>query len=73
MEGLLDGSLIQMLTAVGGLLFTGVKTIQFVQEGSRGLKLRFGKVVRSSDGTPKVVEPGFVWMIPFVGTYVSKR
>lgn len=61
-------SLLHLAVVAGGAVVTGFKSIKFVQEGSRGLKLRFGKVVRDRHGDPKIIEPGFVFMIPFVET-----
>jgi regulator of protease activity HflC (stomatin/prohibitin superfamily) len=56
---------------LGGIL-SGIiaffKSFRFVREGERGIKLRFGKAVRKKGGTPKVIEPGFAWLIPFVLT-----
>lgn len=54
------------LSAIGGLT-TVAKSIRFVQEGERGIKLRFGKVVRKK-GEPLVVKPGFCFLVPFVDT-----
>lgn len=68
MEAILDGGIIQVLVAIGGGFVTLFQSFKFVQEGSLGLKLRFGKVVRDRNGSPKVINPGFVWMIPFVDT-----
>jgi regulator of protease activity HflC (stomatin/prohibitin superfamily) len=62
----------EVLTALvggGGVL----KSIAFVQEGSLGVKLRFGKAVRNRAGEPAVVSPGFVFMIPFVDSLVRFR
>lgn len=67
-DSILGSGGLHLAVAAGGVITTGFKSIKFVQEGSRGLKLRFGKVVRNRDGTPKVIEPGFVLMIPFVET-----
>ena len=69
-DSLLTGgtSVLHLGVVAGGAIVGAFKSIKFVQEGSRGLKLRFGKVVRNRDGTPKVIEPGFVLMIPFIET-----
>ena len=60
----------QALVLLGSALVTVFKSIAFVQEGQRGVKLRFGKAVRyqtgKSAGQPKIVDPGFVFMIPFI-------
>ncbi len=66
MDALL-GPLMQVLLAVGGGIYTLLKSIKFVQEGELGIKLRFGKAVRVN-GVPKVIPPGFVLLIPFVDT-----
>lgn len=55
-------ALVPMLGAIGGAI-SGSK---FIQEGERGVKLRFGKVVRTRRGVPKVVRPGFVFVIPAI-------
>lgn len=49
-----------VVTAIGGL----AGSIRFVQESQRGVKLRWGRVVRHRDGRPKIVEPGFVFLVP---------
>src|SRR5262245_14203957 len=60
----------QALVLLGSALVTVFKSIAFVHEGQRGVKLRFGKAVRyrngKNAGQPKIVEPGFVFMIPFI-------
>lgn len=65
--------LLPLLAATGGAI-SGAK---FVQEGQRGLKLRFGKVVRNRNGRPKVVRPGFCFVIPTIEhlrrTHVRQR
>ncbi|MFA6158815.1 MAG: SPFH domain-containing protein [Candidatus Paceibacterota bacterium] len=45
-----------------------VKGFKFIHEGEKGIKLRFGRALRNSDGSPKIIEPGFVLLIPFVET-----
>ncbi|MDN5679701.1 MAG: protease modulator HflC, partial [Ewingella sp.] len=37
-----------------------------VQEGERGIVLRFGKVLRDSENKPLVYEPGLHFKVPFV-------
>lgn len=44
------------------------KAFRFVHEGEQGIKLRFGKAVRNSKGEPKVIKPGFAFLVPFVDT-----
>lgn len=62
--GNLAGSLIPVVGAIGGL----VSGSKFVQENERGMILRFGRVVRhkrgSLRGQPKLVKPGFKFVIP---------
>lgn len=50
------------VTAMGGV----IKGSRFIQEGERGVKLRFGRVIRRRDGSPKIIEPGFVFVIPTI-------
>ena len=42
-----------------------------VQEGERGIVLRFGKVLRDSENKPQVYEPGLHFKIPFIETVKS--
>ena len=42
-----------------------------VQEGERGIVLRFGKVLRDSENKPQVFEPGLHFKIPFIETVKS--
>jgi regulator of protease activity HflC (stomatin/prohibitin superfamily) len=51
-----------IVTALGAAF----KTFRFVHEGERGIKLRFGRALRDRNGAPKIIEPGFVLLIPFV-------
>lgn len=62
-----EGVFTLVATFIGGIV-TFFKSFRFVQEGERGLKVRFGKVVRNRDRTPKIIEPGFVLMIPWIET-----
>ena len=70
MTGLLAQIPFQALVLLGSALVTVFKSIAFVQEGQRGVKLRFGKAVRyrtgKNAGKPKIVDPGFVFMIPYI-------
>lgn len=62
-------SVIDILSTAGPLLAgaAGLASgARFVQEGERGLKLRFGRVVRDRAGHPKIVQPGFCWLWPSV-------
>lgn len=54
------GGLLPLIGAVGG----AVSGSKFVQEGERGVKLRFGRVVRDRAGNPKIIKPGFCFVIP---------
>ncbi|MBX2866474.1 hypothetical protein KTR10_00720 [Candidatus Kaiserbacteria bacterium] len=65
---MIGGGIVESVAVLGSGAVALFQSFRFVQEGSLGLKLRFGKVVRTRDGTPKVIKPGFVWMIPFVET-----
>jgi regulator of protease activity HflC (stomatin/prohibitin superfamily) len=47
-------------------------SLRVVKEGERGLVLRFGQVVRKG-GTPRVIEPGFVLLIPKVDSLVRRH
>jgi regulator of protease activity HflC (stomatin/prohibitin superfamily) len=38
--------------------------IRFIQESERGVKLRWGRVVRRRNGTVKIKNPGFLLLIP---------
>ncbi len=62
----------ELLAPVIGSVVTGLiaaaKAFKFIHEGEKGIKLRFGKAVRKSDGNPKIIEPGFVFLIPWVET-----
>ena len=49
-----------------GAVGAAFKTFRFVHEGERGIKLRFGKALRNKSGVPRIIEPGFVWLIPFI-------
>lgn len=56
------GKLIALAVLGGGLL---AMSLRFVKEGERGLRLRFGQVVRRN-GVPVIVEPGFALIVPKV-------
>ena len=57
-----------LITAIIGGIIALFKGIRFVHEGELGIRLRFGRAVRDRKGQPKVIQPGFVLMIPFVDT-----
>lgn len=61
---------VELISVIVGAIFTLAKTFKFIQEGERGLKLRFGKVVKNRNGEPKVIEPGFTLLIPYVESLV---
>jgi len=55
----------------GSVIASGLglfKSLSCVKEGELGIKLRFGKAKRDKDGTPRVIRPGFVMLIPWVDT-----
>lgn len=58
----------ELLVSMFASTFGIFKSIRFVHEGERGIRLRFGKAVRKKDKTPKIIEPGFVLLIPFIDT-----
>lgn|GEM_PF-6672896 len=41
-----------------------------MKESELGLKLRFGKVAQRMNGEPKVIHPGFCFLIPHVDTLI---
>lgn len=58
-----------ILAAIIALITGALKSFKFVQEGEEGIKLRFGKAVRTGrNKAPKIYHPGFVMLIPFVET-----
>src|SRR3989338_9163814 len=57
------GAIITIVGALGTLLF---KSLKFIQEGEQGIKLTFGKAKRDSQGKPKVIQPGFALLFPWV-------
>jgi regulator of protease activity HflC (stomatin/prohibitin superfamily) len=73
MLDLLSDSLISIGIGLIGTIGTALQSIKFVQEGERGVKVRFGRVVRDRNNDPVIVEPGFVFMIPFVDTLVRRH
>lgn len=66
MNEVVTETLVSILLAVGAAVAAALKSFKFVEEGERGIKLRFGKAVRNKDGTPKEVFPGFCLLIPWV-------
>ncbi len=57
----------ELLVPLFGALFGAFQSFKFVQEGEQGCILRFGKVVKKN-GEPRIVQPGFVLLIPFIET-----
>lgn len=58
-----------LIATLAPLLIGGASTlggIRFIQESQRGVKLRFGKVIRHKNGEPRIYEPGFVFSLPTV-------
>jgi regulator of protease activity HflC (stomatin/prohibitin superfamily) len=62
----------QLLTVVLLVALALVISLRFVKEGERGLVLRFGQVVRR-DGKPRVIEPGFFFLIPQAESLVRRH
>lgn len=56
-----------------GALYFWFTSLRFVIEAERGMRLRFGKVVRGRDGKPKIYEPGALVIIPHIEALVSFR
>jgi regulator of protease activity HflC (stomatin/prohibitin superfamily) len=58
----------------GGTLFNSYK---LVKEGEKGIKLRFGRAVKSrsgpNSGNPKEYEPGLTLLIPFVDSMYTRH
>jgi regulator of protease activity HflC (stomatin/prohibitin superfamily) len=49
------------------VVVTGLKTHDHVPDGSYGIKYRMGKpIIDKKTGQPKIIEPGWVWLMPFV-------
>ncbi|NTV30998.1 hypothetical protein HGA91_03415 [candidate division WWE3 bacterium] len=63
---LLSEGFLTLAASVIGAVVTFFKSFRFIQEGELGLKVRFGKVVRDRSGTPRVIHPGFVFLIPWI-------
>jgi regulator of protease activity HflC (stomatin/prohibitin superfamily) len=62
----------QLLAAALVLGVALLASLRFVKEGERGLILRFGQVVRK-DGKPRVMEPGFLFLVPKVDSLVRRH
>lgn len=73
MGSLISEGLIGLIFALITLVSSFFKTFKFVREGSLGLRLRFGKVVRDSSGNPKVINPGFVILVPWVESLAMRH
>jgi regulator of protease activity HflC (stomatin/prohibitin superfamily) len=65
----------ETLTSILGAGVTTIfgifKAFRFVREGERGVKVQFGKVLRDANNQPKIIEPGFVFLIPFMQVIAS--
>ncbi len=55
-----------ILLVVAVVLVALYASLFVVQEGQRGIVLRFGKVLRDGDNKPLVYEPGLHFKVPFV-------
>jgi regulator of protease activity HflC (stomatin/prohibitin superfamily) len=67
----LSNDILSILGSVAASVLGLHKAFRFVREGERGVKLQFGRAVRDKTGQPKIIEPGFVLLFPFVQTLVS--
>ncbi|MDP3729273.1 MAG: SPFH domain-containing protein [bacterium] len=59
---------LEVWLAIFGAATSLAKAIKFVQEGELGIKLRFGRALRDKNGSPRIIKPGFVLLIPFIET-----
>ena len=59
---------IELWPVILSLVVGFFKAFRFVHEGEQGIKLRFGKAVRNKQGEPRVIKPGFAFLVPFVDT-----
>lgn len=57
-----------MIASMLGGIVSLIKSFKFVHEGELGIRLRFGKAVCNKDGTPRVIKPGLIILIPFIDT-----
>lgn len=63
-----------LLVPVVGAVMAAFKSFRFVYEGELGIRLRFGRaVIDRATGKPKVIQPGFVLMIPWVDTLLRRH
>ena len=60
------GLLNLLLVVVVVLGFIGFNSLYVVNEGSKGIVTRFGKVLRNSDGKLNIVDPGLHIKAPFI-------
>lgn len=60
-------AVLSTLAGLGGL----AKGSRYVHEGERGVKLRFGRVIRRRGGRVKVIMPGFVFVARAILTAAS--
>src|SRR3989338_7797638 len=59
---------IELWTVIISMIVGFFKAFRFVREGEQGIKLRFGKALRNKQGEPKIIDPGFAFLVPFVDT-----
>ena len=57
---------IPLLVGGGGALGVATKSIAFIREGQKGVRLRFGRAVRDKNGKVREFGPGPHALIPFV-------
>lgn len=62
----METSILHVLLPALGIVVSFFKSFKFIQEGEQGIKLRFGKAVRDRQGNPRVIDPGFVLLIPWI-------
>ncbi len=63
----------ESLWAIVPAVISIMKAFKFVKEGEEGIKLRFGKAIRNSDGTARVYQPGFAVLLPFADSLVTRH
>ena len=68
METLISQGVAGLASALVPLIIAAFKAFKFIHEGEKGIRLRFGRATRNRKGEPKIIEPGFVLLVPFVDT-----
>ena len=69
-----DSTVVEILGSIASAVVSGLglsRTFNYVKEGELGIKLRFGKAKRNKDGSPRIIFPGFVLMIPWVDSLAN--